>query len=959
MMTENQIIGIDVDGIYARLGKVSGQTLKSFHQYKISSATSQDKIIKELILHIEAIFTSQVAGIGIGVPGIVDVDKGIVYEVTRIPSWKEVHLKDKLQKYFNVPVYVNNDANCFAAGEKYFGKGKRYRNVVGLILGEGMGAGIIVENKLYSGVNGGVGEFGKMPYREHNFEYYCSNQYFQNEVHLPFETVYDQAVKGNTKARQHFKNLGWHLADAVKSIICAVDPEIIVLGGSLSKAYPLFRYSLREGLQSFTFRRSVENVVIKVSDRENIALLGAAALYFDDMETRKIDELDAKRRKAEDEVLHRAKQATLLYEIGQRLNHSLDLDTLLTDIVTAVCDTFNYYGVMLLLLDANEKTLRLKAIAGGYRNYFPKDLTLKVGQGMVGRAAKTHKVQVSNDVKTNPYFIKKAKESTRSELAVPIISDKKLVGVLDIQSDRVNAFKESDLDATYTLTTQIATAIENARLYQQAQKEIAERREVEKELRKSRNSLQKAKRETDEILENAAEGLFLLNSKYELSSQYSKALEDIFQENNLAKKNIMELVKNRIPDETMLDVRRYLELMFDPRVDEISVNELNPLTAIEMNFNMHQQLVSEMKCLSFKFKRIISDGQFNELLVSVDDITEQVRLEKRLNEIETYSKKRLEWLIGILHVEPKLLLEFIENAQMEVDAIIDVMRNADHEDMYRQVIEKIEESVHLIKDNAGLLDLAFFSNMAHEAEDILVKIKNKTEIQGKDFIGLNLHLNEIKNSLREVNSLIEKMSTIQSLFRPKRSYESEKMLNSIKNFISNLSTSLNKQVILVHDHFDGTTVPHLFKNLIKDITLQLARNSIRYGIETVEERRDREKSESGTIEIRSQLKDTKFEFSYRDDGCGLQFDKLIQRAKILGKWDSATIESWTESDVGELIFEPGIYTSENFDPVTKRGIGMNTIKDKIKKFNGKITINNLPGKSFEFKIDLPLYQNQL
>jgi glucokinase len=957
-MTDKQIIGIDIDGIYARLGKVSKQELKSFHQYKISSSAGQEKITKELIMHIEAIFNSHVAGIGIGVPSIVDVEKGIVYEVTRIPAWKEVHLKDELQHHFNVPVYVNNDANCFAAGEKHFGKGKKYKNVVGLILGEGMGAGIIIENRVYSGINCGVGEFGKMPYRDHDFEYYCSNQYFKNIVQEPFETIYEQALKGNKKAREHLKNFGLNLSDVIKSIICSVDPEIIILGGPLAKAYPLIRTSLNTGLHSFVFRRSIKNLVIKVSDCENIALLGAAALYFDAMESMKIDELDAKRKKAEEDALRRARQATLLYEIGQKINRSLDLDTLLKDIVIAVCDAFNFYGVMLLLLDADEKTLRLKALAGGYSSKFSKDLTIQVGEGMVGTAAQTFKVQVSNDVMKNPVFIQKAGECTRSELAVPITIGKKLIGVLDMQSDKLNAFKESDIDNARTLSTQIATALENAKLYQQAQQEIAERRDIELELRKSRNSLQRAKRETDNILENAAEGLFLLNSKYELSSQYSRALEGIFQRQDLAQQNLLKLFRNNIPEEKLDDVTRFLELIFDPSVDEININELNPLTNIEMNFNQPNQLLTEMKYLSFKFKRIITDGQFSEVLVSVDDITEQVRLEKRLNEVESHSKKRLEWLIGMLHVEPKLLRDFIESAQSEVSSIIDTMRNAGHENMYRQVLDKIYDSIRIIKENAGLLDLAFFSNLAYETEDLIFKIRDKKEIQGKDFIGINLRLNEIQYSLREISSLIEKMSTIQSYFRPKRSYESEKMLNSIKNFIKDLSTAMNKQVILIHDHFDGTTVPHLYKNLVKDITLQLARNSIRYGIETVEERKNRKKSEEGTIEIQSRLNDHSFEFCYRDDGCGLQFDKLIQRAKILGKWDSATIDSWTESQLSELIFEPGIYSTESFDVVTKKGVGMNTIKEKIKKFDGKVTITNVPGKIFEFKINLPLYRNQ-
>ena len=560
---------------------------------------------------------------------------------------------------------------------------------------------------------------------------------------------------------------------------------------------------------------------------------------------------------------------------------------------------------------------------------------------------------------TNTNFIKRADESTRSELAVPIISDKKLIGVLDIQSDQINTFKESDIGVAHTLATQIATAIENAKLYQQAQKEIEERKEVEKKLLASRNSLEKAKRETDDILENAAEGLFLINSRYEFGSQYSRALEDIFQEKDLAGKNLLELFRYRIPDEKMEDVSRFLELMFQPQVDEISLNELNPLINIEMNFNLQNQLLSEMKCLSFKFKRIINDGQFNEVLVSVDDITEQIRLEKKLGEMESYSKKRMEWLIGILHVEPKLLHEFIESAQLEVSAMIDVMRNADHESTYLQVLEKLNDSVRLIKENAGLLDLAFFSNMAYATEDKINKLRDKKDIQGKDFIGINLNINEIQNSLREVNSLIEKMSTIQSYFRPKRSYESEKMLNSIKNFIQDLSKAMNKNVVLIHDQFDGTSIPHLYKNLIKDMTLQLIRNSIRYGIETVEERKNRKKADNGVIEIRSHLKDTKFEFIYRDDGCGLQFDKLFQRARILKKWDAATVESWTDTQLSELIFEPGIYTSEKFDPITQKSIGINTIKDKIKKFNGKVTIKNLPGKSFEFAISLPLYRNQL
>ena len=123
---------------------------------------------------IEEVFDSAVSGIGVGVPSIVDVEKGIVYDVQNIPSWKEVHLKQLLEERFQVPVFINNDANCFAIGEKHFGKGKDHENMIGLIVGTGMAGGIIIKNQLYNGYNCGSGEFGMIPYLEHNYEYYSS-----------------------------------------------------------------------------------------------------------------------------------------------------------------------------------------------------------------------------------------------------------------------------------------------------------------------------------------------------------------------------------------------------------------------------------------------------------------------------------------------------------------------------------------------------------------------------------------------------------------------------------------------------------------------------------------------------------------------------------------------------------------------------------------------------------------
>jgi len=108
---------------------------------------------------------------------------------------------------------------------------------------------------------------------------------------------------------------------------------------------------------------------------------------------------------------------------------------------------------------------------------------------MIGTAYSEKEIQVSGDVTKNEYYVMKAEEVTLSELSVPIIEGKKVIGVLDIQSDKLNVFDQTDIATMETFSTQIAAAIKNASLYNQAQEEINERKRTQSELLKSRDSL--------------------------------------------------------------------------------------------------------------------------------------------------------------------------------------------------------------------------------------------------------------------------------------------------------------------------------------------------------------------------------------------------------------------------------------------------------------------------------------
>ena len=167
-------------------------------------AADCEETLEALIKVIRSVWDESVVAIGIGVPSVVDREKGIVYNVVNIPHWEEVHLKEILEACFSVPVYVDNDANCFALGERK-----------------------------------------------------------------------------DEQALEAYRQLGVHVAAAIKIVVLTVDPEMIVFGGSVTAAHELFEESMYEDLKDFAYPNSIKNLKIRFSKLENPGLFGAASLCYD------------------------------------------------------------------------------------------------------------------------------------------------------------------------------------------------------------------------------------------------------------------------------------------------------------------------------------------------------------------------------------------------------------------------------------------------------------------------------------------------------------------------------------------------------------------------------------------------------------------------------------------------------------------------------------------------------
>lgn len=272
------IIGIDLGGTTIVGGRIEREQIVE----QVSTPTEAQEggertlaILKEII---RSLINDETKAIGIGVPSVVNRELGIVYNVQNIKNWDEIHLKRILEEELKLPVYIDNDANCFAYGEKVYGKGKMFDNFVGITLGTGVGGGIIQRGELLDDSNCGSGEFGEIPYMDSILEEYCGSRFFTRSKN---ESGYDIALKaksGDQSSIELYKEYGKHIAVLVKIILLVLDPQAIIFGGSISRSFDLFKDSMYNNLKDFPYPQSIDKIQILTSELDNIGILGAGAL---------------------------------------------------------------------------------------------------------------------------------------------------------------------------------------------------------------------------------------------------------------------------------------------------------------------------------------------------------------------------------------------------------------------------------------------------------------------------------------------------------------------------------------------------------------------------------------------------------------------------------------------------------------------------------------------------------
>lgn len=482
---------------------------------------------------------------------------------------------------------------------------------------------------------------------------------------------------------------------------------------------------------------------------------------------------------------------------------------------------------------------------------------------------------------------------------------------------------------------------------EELEKQVDERT---KELNERNRDLVISKKQTDDILNNVKDGLFLLNKNFIIESQYSKSLETILSEEKLGGRSFLDYLEGKIKKSDIKNSREYFELLFDNSVDSQAISELNPLAQIEFSFEDKENDRNISKFLAFNFGRIIENNTTEHIITTVNDITDKIQLEKDLKQSQEESKKKMEVLLKILNIEPAMLHEFINNAQEEINNIDRVFNNTKREDWSKDTLTEVGRYIHTIKGNAGLLDLEYLAQKAHQAEDEITQLKNRKKITRKNTKNLFQLVKAVQDAFYELKDLIDQIGKLNAQLNQK-GYDKDMMFKFLGKLVDRLAKEHDKRAKLIMDDYLGDTIPIESRSLITDILVQLIRNSIAHGIETTSIRKKAGKDELGKIEISNSTKGNTCIIQFKDDGQGIQLDKLRKKAMEMGKWSEEEVKKWDDEKLANIIFIPHLSTTEKAGMTSGRGMGMDIIKSKIEKLNGRIKIDTQKDKYCQFTIE--------
>jgi len=461
--------------------------------------------------------------------------------------------------------------------------------------------------------------------------------------------------------------------------------------------------------------------------------------------------------------------------------------------------------------------------------------------------------------------------------------------------------------------------------------------------------------ERDEIAvmkDNMKIGLFFMDKNYVIQDHYSIYLEEMLSDTKLFGRLFTDVIADSVSANELGAIKDYFNMILECSYDQEMLEDINPLN--ELHY-VHRDS-GDRKVFQCAFATVERGRGEVFILVTVYDITARVELQQRLAEEEARRQEEMQSVFELIQVQPDVFADFMGDMEHEFGTIDQIQKNESLS--AHDALVKIYQSIHAIKSNAVILGLSVFGNKVHNLES---KIKKLREMEGEvpfaEMLGLTYDIEKISKERDSFKDIIDKLQSYTGGSAGKSSTEKQNvkvLLDSLTKTTSKAADDQEKLIQFIANDIDTEAIDKGPRRIIKEILMQLIRNSAVHGIEMPEARTAKGKKETGTIKLSIKLTPDKKQIQIKlsDDGNGLDYKKIGEKAlarKLIKKEDIANKDLLIK-----VIFAPGFSTAETEGVHAGRGIGLNLVRDRIKEINGAIKLKSEDGKGILFFITIPL-----
>jgi len=439
-------------------------------------------------------------------------------------------------------------------------------------------------------------------------------------------------------------------------------------------------------------------------------------------------------------------------------------------------------------------------------------------------------------------------------------------------------------------------------------------------------------------------GLFFMNRDFAILGNYSQFLEELLSDGDLRGKSFTDILSASLSPNEREAVKDYLGMVFDGTFNAETLCEINPLHELR-----YVTPSGKGKIFHCEFLAVEMEQEETVVLATIYDVTAKTELQERLEKEKRKRHDEMSNLFELLQVDHSMFEAFQEDMEHEFGRIDDIL--ADSSMSSQAILVSVYQSIHSIKSNAVTLGLSTFGARVHEVETRIKKLRDcEDEVPFDDMLSLTFEIEKLAKEKEGFGLIIGKINAFKAKEEERKSSEAI-LIESLHKTADRAAADMEKKVRFVAADIDPEAVEKGPRQAMKEVLMQLVRNSVAHGIESPADRLDCGKKETGIIRLSIKAKGQNIHVKLGDDGRGLDYKKIAEKA--LQKNIIKAEDAQNKEALFKALFSPGFSTASAENVHAGRGIGLNLVQDRVRAAKGSLTVQTELGKGAVFNIVFP------